>query len=117
MACFRELLEFINQMEFVRTYGNLHMIPKRLNQDLVESFFSVQRQLCGGSRNMTAYVYAYNINGILSYKSANLVSRSQTNINSMQEVTADLNALAADTLPRRAKSSSINDQVDWDVFI
>ena len=103
-------------MEFVRTYGNLYLIPKRLNQDLVLSFFSVQRQLCGRSRNMTAYVYAYNINGILSYKNANLVSRSQTKINSIQEVTADLN-LASDTLPRRAKTSSVHDQVDWDVFI
>ena len=66
---------------------------------------------------MAACVYAYNINGILSYKNANLVSRSQTNIKSIQQVTADLKALAADTLSKKTKSSSVSDQVDWDVFI
>ena len=63
--------------------------PKKTQLGFSSHLFSVQRQLCGGSRNMTAYVYAYNINGILSYKSANLVLRSQTNINSIQVVTAD----------------------------
>ena len=106
-------------MEFVRKYGNLYLIPKRLNQELVESFFFSLASALWWKQEHDSICVCSQYHGILSYKSANLVSRSQTNINSMQdlEVTADLNALAADTLPRRAKSSSVNDQVDWDVFI
>ena len=66
-------------------YGEVYLIPKRLNQDIVESFFSLQRQLCGGNRNITAYSYAYNVNGILSFQASNLVTRSAYNIEAMND--------------------------------
>ena len=56
---------------------------------------------------MTAYTYGYNLNGIMSFKSSNLVSRSQTNVNSITDVAEDLDALAADSFPKRSDNSSI----------
>ena len=100
VQCFRELAAFITSDDFRDEYGALYFVPKRLNQDVVESFFSVQRQLGGGNRNMTAHVYGYNINGILSYKCSNLVSHSQTNVNAIDDAARNLDALASNTLPK-----------------
>lgn len=33
------LIAYINTDEFKAEYGNLYVIPKKLNQDIVESFF------------------------------------------------------------------------------
>ena len=33
------LVAYINTDEFKAEYGNVYIIPKRLNQDIVESFF------------------------------------------------------------------------------
>lgn len=38
----KELVAYINTDEFKAEYGNVYIIPKRLNQDLVESFSSSQ---------------------------------------------------------------------------
>ena len=35
----KELVAYINTDEFKAEYGNVYIIPKRLNQDIVESFF------------------------------------------------------------------------------
>ena len=69
---------FINSDEFKTEYGNVYVIPKRLNQDIVESFFSSQRQMCGGSRNMTAFTYGYNVNGLVTYQNSRLIKNKQT---------------------------------------
>ncbi len=77
---------FISSDGFRKRYGEAYVFPKRINQDIVESFFSFQCQLCGGNNNMTAYSYAYNINSILSYQSANLVKHSAYNVDAIQDL-------------------------------
>ena len=75
------MVRYIESPEFKATYGSHHyVIPKRLNQDIVESFFSVQRQSCGGSNNMTAYTYGYNVNSTISHQVAKTVARKETNV-------------------------------------
>ena len=49
--------------------SDYYIIPKRLSQDIVESF-SLQRQSCGGSSNMTAYAYGYNVSSAVSHQTA-----------------------------------------------
>ena len=67
---------------FKAEFGDdLYFILIRLNQlDCVESFFSVQRQMCGRTQNMTAYTYGYNPAGNISFTGSKLVSKKQTNI-------------------------------------
>ena len=51
-------IDHIVHLRFVAKYGGgLFVIPKRLSQDIVESYFSLQRSSCGGNTNMTGYVY------------------------------------------------------------
>jgi len=73
----KELVAYINTDEFKAEYGNVYIIPKRLNQDIIESFFSSQRQMCGGSRNMTAFTYGYNVNGLVAFRSSKLIKNKQ----------------------------------------
>ena len=112
VQCFREQAAFIASDDFRDEYGALYFVPKRLNQDVVESFFSVQRQLGGGNRNMTAHVYGYNINGILSYKCSNLVSHAQTNVNAIDDVARNLDALASNTLPKRSNCKGVFNNIE-----
>ena len=59
--------------------GDHYIIPKRLNQDVVECFFSIQRQSCGGTNNMAAYTYGYNVNSVVA-SSTKIVSTKHTNV-------------------------------------
>ena len=77
------------------------------------NLFSLFSDSYAGAIGMTAYTYGYNLNGIMSFKSSNLVSRSQTNVNSITDVAGDLDALAADSLPKRSDNSSIYKLVPW----
>jgi hypothetical protein len=79
------LLEHLNSEQFTKTYGNLYIIPKKISQDIVESFFSLQRQMCGGSRNMTGFTYGYNVNGLMLFRHSKLVSNKQTNVYEVEE--------------------------------
>ena len=106
ISCLQELMAYITSEEFKEVYGEAYLIPKRLNQDIVESFFSLQRQLCGGNRNMTAYSYAYNVNGILSFQSSNLVTRSAYNIEAMEDT------VKSQHLPKKSRHSA-KDSVYW----
>ena len=55
---------------FIGEYGkDLYINLKRISQDHVESYFSMQRQMCGETQNMTGYTYGYNINTTLDYSS------------------------------------------------
>ena len=101
------MIKFINSPEFKSLYGSYYVIPKRLNQDIVESFFSLQRQACGGSNNMTASVYGYNVNGRISYSDAKLLSKKQTNVNETE--LSDINDLQSSpaSLPKRKNGQSI----------
>jgi hypothetical protein len=71
--------------------------------------------MCGGSRNMTAYTYGYNVLGILTYRSSKLVSRKQTNVYAMEEC-MELGDNSSH-LPKREKSKGIFDTVQWTVEI
>ena len=86
----------------------MFVIPKKLNQDFVESFFSCQRQMCGGTQNMTAYVYAYNIN---CYK----LGKKQTNVFEVEETMSYFDGDCK--LPRRKAKDSIYDLVEWYVEV
>ena len=61
---------------------------------------------------MTAHVYGYNINGILSYKCSNLVSHSQTNVNAIDDVARNLDALASNTLPKRSNCKGVFNNIE-----
>ena len=102
--------------EFKEEFGEgLYLVLNRLNQDCVESFFSVQRQMCGGTQNMTAYIYGYNFAGNISFTNSKLVSRKQTNVYETEQCLT----LAADSqnLPRRQSGESIFDKVRWPVTL
>ena len=94
--------------------GNYYIIPKRLSQDVVESFFSVQRQSCGGSNNMTAYTYGYNINSTLA-SSIKLLSKKQTNVYETDDV--DLGLQPQPSLPRRVNVEGILHTNLWPVHL
>ena len=100
---------------FCNEYGDLFVIPGKLNQDFVESFFSCQRQVCGGSQNMTAYVYAYNINGYSCFQTAKSLGKKQTNVYELEET---MTYFEGDReLPRRRNENSIYDLVEWYIEI
>jgi len=106
----------MNSPVFQGEFGqHLYIILKRLNQDCVESFFSVQRQMCGGTHNMTAYTYGYNLTGNISFTGSKLVSRKQTNV---LEVDDCMNIAAhSGTLPKRQAGESIFSKIVWPVTL
>ena len=86
-----------------------------MNQDFVESYFSCQRQMCGGTQNMTAYAYGYNVNSLKCLRSSSLLMKKQTNVYEAQE---SLSYLKEDeSLPRRKANVSIWETVPWFVDI
>lgn len=98
--------------KFVRDYGDkLYINLARINQDFVESFFSCQRQMCGGTQNMTAYVYGYNNNSLTSLRSCRLLMKKQTNVYEVHESLPYLND--DENLPRRRANDSIWDSIPW----
>lgn len=108
-------MKIIEKEEFVKEYGKLFIIPRKLNQDFVESFFSQQRQMCGGTQNMTAYVYSYNINGYCCTQTAKALRNKQTNVYEVQETMSYFNG--ENNLPRRSNQESIYDSVEWFITI
>ena len=87
----RELLHLIGSEEFVNEYGELFLILNKINQDFVESFFSCQRQMCGGTQNMTAFVYGYNVNGYTTFQATKALTNKQTNAYELQEALSYFN--------------------------
>ena len=61
--------------------------------------------MCGGTRNMTAYTYGYNVSATISYISSQLVSKKQANQAELQ----DCLSLAANgqTAPKRQTGEGI----------
>jgi hypothetical protein len=101
---------------FKAVYGSHYIIPKRLSQDIVESFFSLDRQSCGGSSNMTAYAYGYNVNSAVSYQAAKSLAKKQTNV--FQADAGDLCKVdQANNLPRRVDVDSIFSRNMWAIEI
>ena len=107
------LVSYISTDEFKAEYGNLYVIPKKLNQDIVESFFSSQRQMCGGSRNMTAFTYGYNVNGLVAFRSSRLIKNKQTNVNEVEECFHL--AQSNEHLPRRDQQTDLD--LTWTVHL
>ena len=113
MNGFKQLVQYTSSDRFTATYGEVFIVPKRINQDSIESFFSVQRQMCGGNRNMTAYTYAFNVNSILSQRSAHLVSRKQTNVHDAYDSAKSLDQLATDVMPKRSNKETCKHILTW----
>ena len=107
----KELLHFIGTQEFVNEYGELFLILDKLNQDFVESFFSCQRQMCGGTQNMTAFVYGYNVNGYTTFQATKALANKQTNVYELKESMSYFND--KQHLPRRLSNDGIFDIVQW----
>ena len=107
------LVSYISTDEFKAEYGNLYVIPQKLNQDIVESFFSSQRQMCGGSRNMTAFTYGYNVNGLVAFRSSRLIKNKQTNVNEVEECFHL--AQSNEHLPRRDEQTDLD--LTWTVHL
>jgi hypothetical protein len=107
-----ELLKFMKTDGFVAEYGsNLYLNLKKISQDHVESYFSAQRQMCGGTQNMTGYTYGYNINSLTTLRSSRLLMKKQTNV---YEVSESLPYLTnTEQLPKRQANDSIWDTVQW----
>ena len=111
-----ELLKFIKTDAFTNEYGDkIYLNLSRINQDFVESFFSCQRQMCGGTQNMTGYVYGYNINSLTSLRSSKLMMKKQTNVYEVQESLPYYDG--HEKLPRRKANDSIWDTIPWFVEI
>ena len=107
-----ELLKFMKTDGFVAEYGsNLYLNLKKISQDHVESYFSAQRQMCGGTQNITWYTYGYNINSLTTLRSSRLLMKKQTNV---YEVSESLPYLTnTEQLPKRQANDSIWDTVQW----
>jgi hypothetical protein len=108
---FKKFLNFIASEKFVQEYGELFVMPIKLNQDFVESFFSSQRQMCGGTQNMTAFVYSYNINGYSCAQTAKALGNKQTNVYELQETMTYFDG--NNNLPKRRNENSIYNLVEW----
>ena len=110
----KNLIAYINQPHFKEKFGDdLYVILKRLNQDIVESFSSVQRQMCGGNTNMTAYTYGYNVNGMISFKCSSLVSTRKTNVEDIAQCAKELDRLAENELGKRRRNSGGVGRCKW----
>jgi hypothetical protein len=112
----KEFLDFINTSEFKAKYGDgLYVNAKRISQDHVESYFSAQRQMCGGTQNMTGYSYGYNINCLNNLRSSKSLMNKQTNVYNISESLPVLNN--TEQLPKRHKEESIWESIPWYVEV
>ena len=110
-----EPLCLIGAQQFINEYGELFLILQKLNRDFVESFFSCQRQMCGGTQNMTAFVYGYNVNGYTTFQATKALAKKPTNVYELEECTSYFNE--EQQLPRRLSKDGIFDMVEWFVDI
>ncbi|CAB4044463.1 Hypothetical predicted protein, partial [Paramuricea clavata] len=94
--------------DFVKQYGDqLYLNLQRLNQDFLELFFLCQRQMCGGTQNMTAYEYSYNVSSLTCLRSSRLLMKKQTNVYEVEESLPYLNG--NEQLPERQSNDYIDD--------
>lgn len=91
-----------------------YIIPKRISQDVVESFFSLQRQSCGGTNNMTAYTYGYNISSTLA-SSTKLLSKKETNVYNTDDLEFGYSNQKHSSLAKRKSVQNIIDQNLWSI--
>lgn len=67
--------------------------------------------MCGGTQNMTAYVYSYNIDSLTSLQSSRLLMKKQTNVYEVEESLPYFND--DEKLPKRESNDSIFETVPW----
>lgn len=109
-------MKFICTREFRTEHGDdLYLNIKRISQDHVESYFSAQRQMCGGTQNMTGYTYGYNINCLTNIRSSKLLMKKQTNVYDIAEALPILNN--CEQLPKRHTNDTIWESIPWYVEI
>ena len=114
---FKSLVQFIESPLFQSNYpGNHYTIPKRISQDVVESFFSIQRQSCGGTNNMTAYTYGYNIGSTIA-SSTKLLSKKETNVYSTDDIELCHSEQKQSNLAKRKSVQSMIDQNLWPIHL
>lgn len=70
--------------------------------------------MCGGNKNMTAYSYGYNLNGILSLKASHLVSGIQT---SYDISACNIDSFAVESLPKQTAKDSVKQDTKWSLFV
>ena len=80
------------------------------------SLFSVQRQSCGGTNNMTTYTYGYNINSTLA-SSTKLLSKKQTNVYETDDVDLGQQPQNWSSLPKRDNVQGIFHNNLWPVHV
>ena len=105
----------INLHEFKAKYGELYVNVKQISQDHVESYFSAQRQICGGTQNMTGYTYGYNINCLNNLSSSKVLMNKQTNVYNVAEALPVINN--TEQLPKRRSEESIWESIPWYVEV
>ena len=113
----KQIVNILNDPMFVLRYGQLYILPSKLNQDVVEGFFSCQRQMCSGNRNMTSYVYGYNVNGVLSSRTSSLASSKKTNLLDLKESMKSIPGNDVNKLPKRQYNHQPLVGVTWYVDI
>ena len=82
------------------------VIPKRVSTDIVESFSSMQRQVCGGA-NMTAYTYGYNVNSISYSEAKRLSKKKQTNVYELDDTEFSPGLKCDGSIPKRNNAQCI----------
>ncbi|XP_028407341.1 uncharacterized protein LOC114529968 [Dendronephthya gigantea] len=115
---FKALVKFIGTPEFRSLHGSPpYIIPKRISQDIVESFFSMQRQACGGTNNMTAYTYGYNVNSMIIRSEAKRLSKKQTNTYDVVDIEFGEEQKGNDSIPKRSNVQGIFSTNLWPVYL
>ena len=109
----KEFIQFINLHEFKAKYGELYVNVKRISQDHVKSYFSAQRQICGGTQNMTGYTYGYNINCLNNLSSSKVLMNKQTNVYNVALPVLN----NTEQLPKRRSEESIWESIPWYVKV
>ena len=73
------LIDYFSEPQFQEKHGRgAFIIPKRISQDIVESYFSLQRSSCGGNTNMTAYTYGHSTQQLILHHVARKNNKRKT---------------------------------------
>jgi hypothetical protein len=75
----------------------------------------MQRQACGGTNNMTAYTYGYNVNSMISYCEAKRLSKKQTNVYEVDDTEFSQGQKCDGSIPKRNNVQGIFSSNLWPV--
>lgn len=77
----------------------------------------MQRQACGGTHNMTAYTYGYNVNSMISYSEAKRLSKKQTNTYDVDDIEFGDRRKCKDSIPKRSNVQGIFSGNMWPLHL